>query len=57
VRALSAWAFANGAHRVIVHLDAEDIHAASTLARNGFRDIGESPYPGVSRWAIETSTR
>lgn len=52
VRALSAWAFANGAKRVIAHLDAEDMHAASTLARSGFADTGEPPYPGVARWAI-----
>lgn len=52
VRALSAWAFANGARRVIAHLDAEDVHAAHTLARNGFADTGEPPYPGVARWAL-----
>jgi RimJ/RimL family protein N-acetyltransferase len=52
VRALSAWAFAHGAKRVIAHLDAEDVHAAHTLARNGFVDIGEAPYPGVARWAL-----
>jgi len=52
VRALSAWAFGNGAKRVIVHLDAEDVHAANTLSRSGFADTGEPPYPGVARWAI-----
>lgn len=52
VRALSAWAFANGAGRVIAHLDAEDANAAQTLARNGFADTGEPPYPGVARWAL-----
>jgi hypothetical protein len=52
VRALSAWAFANGARRVIAHLDAEDAHAAQTLALNGFADTGEPPYPGVARWAL-----
>jgi [ribosomal protein S5]-alanine N-acetyltransferase len=51
VRALATWAFANGARRVIAHLDAEDTGAAHTLARNGFADIGEPPYPGVARWA------
>jgi RimJ/RimL family protein N-acetyltransferase len=52
VRALSAWAFANGAKRVIAYLDAEDIHAAHTLAKSGFADTGEPPYPGVARWAL-----
>lgn len=52
VRALAAWAFANGARRVIAHLDAEDVYAAATLARSGFRDTREPPYPGVARWAL-----
>lgn len=52
IKALSTWAFANGAKRVIAYLDAEDAHAAKTLARSGFRDIGEYPYPGVARWAL-----
>lgn len=52
IRALAAWAFANGAKRVIAHLDAEDAHAASTLAKNGFTDTREPPYPGVARWAL-----
>lgn len=52
VRALSAWALANGARRVIAHLDAEDVHAAHTLERSGFVDTGEPPYPGVARWAL-----
>lgn len=52
VKALSAWAFANGARRVIVHLDAEDARTAQTLARNGFADTKEPPYPGVARWAL-----
>jgi RimJ/RimL family protein N-acetyltransferase len=52
VRALAAWAFANGAKRVIAHLDAEDVHAAHTLARNGFVDTREPPYPGVACWAL-----
>jgi RimJ/RimL family protein N-acetyltransferase len=52
VRTLAAWGFANGARRVIAHLDAEDVHAAHTLARNGFADTGEPPYPGVARWAL-----
>jgi [ribosomal protein S5]-alanine N-acetyltransferase len=52
VRALSAWAFANAAKRVIVHLDAEDVRTARTLAKNGFADTFEPPYPGVARWAI-----
>lgn len=55
VRALSAWAFANGAKRVIAHLDAEDAHAAQTLARNGFSDTREPPYPGVARWALSAA--
>jgi len=52
VRALAGWAFANGAKRVLAHLDAEDAHAAHALARSGFADTGEPPYPGVSRWAL-----
>ena len=52
VRTLASWAFENGAKRVVAHLDSEDIHAAHTLARNGFADTGEPPYPGVSRWAL-----
>jgi RimJ/RimL family protein N-acetyltransferase len=52
VRALAAWAFDNGAKRVIAHLDAEDVNAASTLAKNGFTDTREPPYPGVARWAL-----
>lgn len=52
MRALSAWAFANGARRVLVHLDAEDAHAARTLASSGFADTREPPYPGVARWAL-----
>jgi RimJ/RimL family protein N-acetyltransferase len=52
VRALAGWAFANGAQRVIAHLDAEDVHAANTLASSGFSDTGEPPYPGVARWAM-----
>lgn len=55
VRALAAWAFANGARRVIAHLDAEDAHAAHTLSRQGFADIGERPYPGVARWALSAA--
>ncbi|MBX3511080.1 MAG: GNAT family N-acetyltransferase [Hyphomonadaceae bacterium] len=55
VRALSAWAFANGARRVIAHLDAENIHAAHTLAKNGFADTGQPPYPGVARWALSAA--
>lgn len=55
VRALAGWAFANGARRVIAHLDEEDVHAAHTLARNGFSDTGEPPYPGVARWAMSAA--
>lgn len=55
VRALSQWAFANGAKRVIAHLDAEDANAAHTLANNGFADTGEPPYPGVARWALSAA--
>ena len=51
VRALAAWALANGARRVIVHLDAEDAFAARTLEKTGFFDTREPPYPGVARWA------
>lgn len=56
VQALSAWAFANGARRVIAHLDAEDAIAAEALAHNGFADTGEFPYPGVARWALQSAT-
>ncbi|MCL4714207.1 MAG: GNAT family N-acetyltransferase [Hyphomonadaceae bacterium] len=52
VRALAAWAFANGARRVIAYLAAEDAHAAHTLAESGFADTHEPPYPGVARWAL-----
>jgi [ribosomal protein S5]-alanine N-acetyltransferase len=52
VRALAAWAFENQAKRVIAYLDAEDTGAAHTLAREGFADTGEPPYPGVARWAL-----
>lgn len=52
VRTLAAWALANGAKRVLAHLDAEDAHAAHTLARSGFVDTREAPYPGVARWAL-----
>jgi RimJ/RimL family protein N-acetyltransferase len=52
VRTLALWAFANGARRVIAYLDAEDVNAAHTLAREGFADTGEPPYPGVARWAL-----
>lgn len=55
IGALAAWAFANGAKRVIAHLDAEDVHAAQTLARNGFADTQEPPYPGVARWALSAA--
>ena len=55
VRALAAWAFANGAKRVIAHLDAEDLHAAQALARNGFADTRQPPYPGVARWALSAA--
>jgi RimJ/RimL family protein N-acetyltransferase len=55
IRALAAWAFANGAKRVVAHLDAEDVNAASTLAKNGFADTGEPPYPGVARWALSAA--
>jgi len=55
VQALATWAFANGAQRVIAHLDAEDMHAAQTLARHGFADTGEPPYPGVARWALSAA--
>jgi len=52
IRALAAWALANGAKRVIAHLDAEDVSAAHSLARSGFVDTREPPYPGVARWAL-----
>lgn len=55
IRALAAWGFANGAKRVIAHLDAEDLNAASTLAKNGFTDTREPPFPGVARWALSAA--
>ena len=55
IRTLAGWAFANGAKRVIVHLDAEDIAAARTLAKSGFADTREPPYPGVARWALSAA--
>jgi len=55
VRTLAAWSFANGARRVVVHLDAEDVHAASTLQKSGFADTREPPYPGVARWALRAA--
>lgn len=56
VRALALWAFANGASRVIAHLDAEDLHAADTLLSSGFANTGELPYPGVARWAADAAS-
>jgi [ribosomal protein S5]-alanine N-acetyltransferase len=55
VRALTAWAFANSARRVIVHLDAEDMNAARSLEKSGFSDTREPPYPGVARWALSAA--
>ena len=50
-KALSRWALANGAERVLVHFDAEESHAAEAFAASGFIDTQEPPYPGVARWA------
>lgn len=55
VRTLAAWAFQNGARRLIVHLDAEDQSTAQLLSRSGFADTGEMEYPGVARWALSPS--
>lgn len=55
IRTLAAWALANGAARVVVHLDAEDANAARTLSNNGFADTGQPPYPGVARWALQAA--
>ncbi|MFZ2031967.1 MAG: GNAT family N-acetyltransferase [Vitreimonas sp.] len=55
VRALAQWGLANGAKRVIAHLDAEDVNAAHTLAKSGFADTFEAPYPGVARWALQAA--
>lgn len=52
IKALAGWALANGAQRVIVHLDAEDLLTARTLEKSGFADTNEPPYPGVARWAL-----
>jgi RimJ/RimL family protein N-acetyltransferase len=50
--ALSRWALANGAKRVLVHFDAEEESAAEMFAASGFEDTREPPYPGVARWAL-----
>jgi RimJ/RimL family protein N-acetyltransferase len=50
--ALSRWAFAQGAKRILVHFDAEEQNAAETFAASGFVDTFEPPYPGVARWAV-----
>lgn len=50
--ALSRWAIANGAQRVLVHFDAEEAVAAETFAATGFVDTREPPYPGVARWVL-----
>lgn len=55
IRTLATWGFANGAKRVIAHLDAEDLNAAHTLAKQGFTDTREPPYPGVARWALSVT--
>ena len=55
IRALTAWAFANGARRVLVHLDAEDAATARTLANSGFADTRQPPYPGVACWALSAA--
>lgn len=55
VRTLATWGLANGARRVIAHLDAEDTGAAHTLAKSGFADTGEQEYPGVARWAMSAA--
>ncbi len=55
VTALTAWALANGAKRVVTHLDAEDAGAMRILEKSGFADTREPPYPGVARWAIEAA--
>ncbi|HRE43061.1 MAG TPA: GNAT family N-acetyltransferase [Terricaulis sp.] len=55
VRALTDWAFAHGAARVISHLDAEDHSAAHTLQKLGFIDTGAPPYPGVACWALSAA--
>lgn len=52
VKALAHWALANGAQRVVVHLDAEDMFATRTLQKTGFSDTRQQPYPGVARWAL-----
>ncbi len=55
LRALAAWAFENGARRVISHLDAEDAIAAHTLQKIGFTDTRQPPYPGVAKWALHAA--
>lgn len=55
VEALTAWAIAHGAKRVVVHFDAEDIGATRVLAKSGFVDTREQAYPGVARWAREAA--
>lgn len=55
VRVLANWAFENGAKRLIVHLDAEDVGTAHMLARSGFADTHAPPYPGVACWALDAA--
>ncbi|MDX2274165.1 MAG: GNAT family N-acetyltransferase [Hyphomonadaceae bacterium] len=55
VRALARWAIANGARRVLVHCDAEDVGVAHVLEKSGFADTNEPPYPGVARWALASA--
>lgn len=52
ISALSKWALANGAKRVLAHIDAEDQRAADPFEASGFFDTCEPPYPGVARWAL-----
>jgi RimJ/RimL family protein N-acetyltransferase len=52
IEMLTRWACENGARRVIVHVEAGDSPARRMLARNGYRDTQEAPFPGVARWAL-----
>lgn len=55
VKAIVDWALANGAERIVVHFAAADASSARTLAKCGFVDTYEQPYPGVARWVRAAS--
>ena len=52
VAALTRWAMANGAARVLAHVAADAPNGARTLAQCGFQEMPASPYPGVAAWSL-----